>query len=48
MDFKKLYPEDAKKNIVVYGELPPLMLVKEQYDAAVQSVGGIEQLPALP
>lgn len=48
MDFKKLYPEDAKKNIVVYGELPPLMLVKDQYDAAVKEVGGIEQLPALP
>jgi ABC-type branched-subunit amino acid transport system substrate-binding protein len=43
-DFKKLYPEESKKNVVVYGELPSLKVVKEQYDAAVKSVGGIEQL----
>ncbi len=48
IDFKKLEPEDSKKNIVVYGELPSLQVVKTQYDAAVQQVGGIEQLPALP
>ncbi|MBM3661359.1 MAG: ABC transporter substrate-binding protein [Actinobacteria bacterium] len=47
-DFKKLEPEDSKKNIVVYGELPSLQVVKTQYDAAVQQVGGIEQLPGLP
>lgn len=48
IDFKKVEPEDSKKNIVVYGELPSLQVVKTQYDAAVQQVGGIEQLPALP
>jgi hypothetical protein len=48
IDFKKVEPEDSKKNIVVYGELPSLQVVKTQYDAAVQKVGGIEQLPALP
>jgi hypothetical protein len=47
-DFKKLEPEDSQKNIVVYGELPSLQVVKTQYDAAVQQVGGIEQLPGLP
>ena len=46
-DFKKLYPTQTKKNVVVYGELPTLTAVKASYDAAVQSVGGIEQLPAI-
>jgi hypothetical protein len=44
IDFKEQYPEESQKNIVVYGELPSLEVVKKQYDAAVQSVGGIEQL----
>ncbi len=48
IDFKTVEPEDSKKNVVVYGELPSLEVVKTQYDAAVQQVGGIEQLPALP
>ncbi len=48
IDFKKVAPEDSKKNIVVVGELPSMQVVKTQYDAAVQQVGGIEQLPALP
>lgn len=47
MDFKKLYPEQSAKNVVVYGELPSLKVVKLQYDAAVQAVGGIQQLEAL-
>lgn len=47
MDFQKLYPEESQKNVVVYGDLPSLGVVKKQYDAAVQEVGGIEQLPAL-
>ena len=46
-DFQKLYPEESKKNVVVYGELPSLQVVKAQYDSAVQAVGGIEQLPAI-
>jgi len=46
-DFKKLYPSESKKNVVVYGELPSLKVVKSQYDAAVESVGGMEALPAL-
>lgn len=44
MDFKELYPEESAKNIVVVGELPTMKVVHMQYDAAVQSVGGIEQL----
>ncbi len=47
MDFKELYPDESKKNIVVYGELPSLKSVHLQYNAAVQSVGGIEQLDPL-
>jgi hypothetical protein len=47
IDFKELYPEESAKNIVVYGELPQMQVVKAQYDAAVQSVGGIEQLPPI-
>ena len=43
-DFKKLYPEESQKNVVVYGELPSLKVVKAQYDAAVQDVGGIQAL----
>ena len=42
MDFR-LYQVSAK-NVVVYGELPSLKVVKLQYDAAVQAVGGIQQL----
>jgi ABC-type branched-subunit amino acid transport system substrate-binding protein len=44
IDFKQLYPEESAKNIVVVGELPSMRVVQAQYDAAVQSVGGIEQL----
>lgn len=47
IDFKKLYPTESKKNVVVYGDLPSLKVVKAQYDAAVKSVGGIEALPAI-
>ncbi|UDY37214.1 ABC transporter substrate-binding protein [Dermatobacter hominis] len=47
MDFKEVYPEESKKNIVVAGELPSLKSVHMQYDAAVQEVGGIEQLDPL-
>ncbi len=47
MDFKKKYPQESKKNVVVYGDLPSLGVIKKQYDAAVQAVGGIEQLPAI-
>jgi ABC-type branched-subunit amino acid transport system substrate-binding protein len=47
MDFKKLYPDQAKENIVVVGELPSLKVVHLQYDAAVQAVGGMEQLNPL-
>ncbi len=46
-DAKTIAPEDMKKNVVVYGDLPSLLVVKKQYDAAVQEVGGIEQLPAI-
>ena len=46
-DFKAQFPEESKKNIVVYGDLPSLTVVKKQYDAGVQAVGGIEQLPPL-
>ena len=46
-DFQKKFPKESKKNVVVYGDLPSLGVVKKQYDAAVQEVGGIEQLPAL-
>jgi ABC-type branched-subunit amino acid transport system substrate-binding protein len=47
LDFQKKFPEESKKNVVVYGDLPSLGVVKKQFDAAVQKVGGIEQLPAL-
>lgn len=46
-DFKKLYPKESKKNIVVQGDLPSLATVHRQFDAAVQAVGGIEQLTPL-
>lgn len=46
-DFKKLYPQESKKNIVVQGDLPSLATVHEQYNAAVKAVGGIEQLSPL-
>ena len=44
MDFKKLYPKESAKNIVVVGSLPSMEVVHLQYDAAVQAVGGIQQL----
>jgi hypothetical protein len=47
IDFQEQFPEESQKNVVVYGELPSLTVVKKQYDAAVQQVGGIEQLDAL-
>ncbi len=47
MDFKALYPEESAENVVVTGELPSMEVVHMQYDAAVQAVGGIEQLKPL-
>lgn len=47
LDFKAKFPKESKKNVVVYGDLPSLTVVKKQFDAGVQKVGGIEQLPAL-
>lgn len=47
MDFKKLYPKESAKNISVVGDLPSLETVHQQFNAAVKSVGGIEQLPSL-
>ena len=44
MDFKKLYPKESAKNVVVVGSLPSMEVVHIQYDAAVQAVGGIQQL----
>jgi ABC-type branched-subunit amino acid transport system substrate-binding protein len=47
LDFKEEFPEESRSNVVVYGEIPSLKVVKAQFDAAVQEVGGIKQLPPL-
>ena len=45
IDFKKLYPEESKKTVVVYSkDLPSLEAVKVQFDAVVEAEGGIENL----
>jgi len=45
-DFKKLYPEDSKKIVVVYSkDLPSLEAVKVQFDSVVAAEGGIQNLP---
>ncbi len=44
-DFKKLYPEESKKTVVVYSkDLPSLEATKLQFDAVVEAEGGIENL----
>lgn len=47
MQLEELYPEEMKKNVVVFGELPSIEVVKKQFDAGVQEMGGIEALPAI-
>jgi len=45
IDFKKLYPTESKKTVVVYSkDLPSLEAVKVQFDAVVEAEGGIENL----
>ncbi len=45
IDFKELYPEESKKTVVVYSkDLPSLEAIKVQFDAVVESEGGIENL----
>ena len=47
-DFKKLYPEDSKKIVVVYSkDLPSLEAVKVQFDAVVAEDPDIKNLPAI-
>jgi len=38
-DFKAQYPEESEKMVVVYGELPSMLTVKAQFDAAAESEG---------
>lgn len=47
MDFKKLYPKETKKNVSLVGQLPSMQTINDSYNAAVQAVGGIEQLPQM-
>jgi len=38
-DYQKLYPEEAKKVAIAYGDLPSLTVTKEKYEAALKDVG---------
>lgn len=46
-DFAELYPEEASKWIVMWGDLPSLESVKDRYQAAAADVDGVEVMPAI-
>lgn len=45
-DFAELFPEDAARWTVLWGDLPSLEVVKDRYEVAVEEVGGYEVLEA--
>ncbi|CAN5500523.1 hypothetical protein BH10ACT3_BH10ACT3_06330 [soil metagenome] len=47
-DFKKLYPDDAKNWSVAWGDIPSLEIPKLKYEAAVNDVGGMDTVAAVP
>jgi hypothetical protein len=46
-DFQQLYPEDAEKWVVVWGELPSIEAVKIKYESSMEDVDGFEVLDSI-
>lgn len=47
LDFVELFPEDAEKWLVIWGDLPSIETVKNKYEAAVAQIDGYEVLDSI-
>ncbi len=46
-DFQELYPDDAEKWVVIWGELPSIEAVKIKYESSMEDVDGYEVLDSI-
>lgn len=46
-DFQQLYPDDAEKWVVIWGEIPSIESVKIKYESSMEDVDGYEVLDSI-